>query len=488
LLTGSIKRRQCHIMTMIAQILNRKFMLEQLEDIRTQLRDDVVGKREGGPVDAALESKDYVEALEHVERALAKEQAQSSGQQGFDSRSERRSDQPAELDDYSFFSRDPVVSIVQSAIEFYFDQPHNANDVVTEEPADDQRRGPDAEPTVTNRSLRNYQPTRDPDGRRIFDKFSVTDIGWVASAVAMGISKFREPHAFNATPPSSVKLDGQARVILVGDWGSGLPRAQKVAAAMRVYVEESLNAQRDVHVVHLGDVYYSGWDYEYQNRFLPFWPVQPVEKSRVGSWCLNGNHDMFSGGFGYFDTLLKDPRFGKQGQASFFHLYNDDWQIFGLDTAWDDNGLKDPQADFVSQTLKGYKQKAVALTHHQFFSAYESSEDCGKVLREKLKLALEGNRIHAAFWGHEHRCVLYEPWQHIKCGRLVGHGGVPVYMTHAQGEPYVLPATYEDRRSIDAGLESWAYFGFAVLDFAGTKLRVRYVDENGFTPKDETIE
>jgi hypothetical protein len=474
---------------MIAQILNRRFMLEQLEDVRTQLQIDVASGRRGELGDVALGPDDYVEALGRIEQALAKEQAQSSGQPGYvPPPPERRSDWAAELDDYSFLSRDPIVSIVQSAIEFYFEQPQNADDVVTKEPVDDERRGPDDEPAVTNRTLRNYQPTRDPDGRRVFDKFSVTDTGWVASAVAMGIRKLRKRRSFNMTPPMSVKLDGQARVILVGDWGSGLPRAQKVAAAMRVYVEQSLEAQRDVHVVHLGDVYYSGWDYEYQKRFLPYWPVQPGEANKVGSWCINGNHDMYSGGYAYFDTLLKDPRFAKQRQASFFHLHNDDWQILGLDTAWDDNGLKDPQADFVSRMLRDYKQKPIALSHHQFFSAYEPSENCGKVLREKLGTALAGNRIHAAFWGHEHRCVLYEPWHNIKYGRLVGHGGVPVYMTHAQDEVYVPPTTYEDRRFINKGLERWALFGFAVLDFAGPKLHIRYVDENGFTHKDETIE
>jgi hypothetical protein len=140
-------------MTMIAQILNRKFMLDQLDDIRTQLREDVAGRREGRPLDPALQPNDYAEALAHVEQALVKEQAQSSGQPGFvPPPPDRRSDWPAELDDYSFLSRDPVVSIVQSAIELYFEQPENAYDVVTEEPADDQRRGPDDEPAVTNRT------------------------------------------------------------------------------------------------------------------------------------------------------------------------------------------------------------------------------------------------------------------------------------------------------------------------------------------------
>jgi Calcineurin-like phosphoesterase len=475
-------------MTMIAQVLNRDFMLQQLGDIQAQLRADVSDNRVGGPVDPALAADDYGEALAHVEQALASERDKSSGQPGFvPPPPERRSDWPADLDDYSFLSRDPIISIVQSAIEHYFDQPQNAGAVVAEEPVDDQRRGADDEPIVTNRTLRDYQPVRDPDGRRLFDKFSITDIGWVSSAVAMGVRAFRKRHDFNDTPPRSIKIDGQTRVILVGDWGSGLPRAQKVGALMRRHVEEGLGAKQNVHVVHLGDVYYSGWEYEYKKRFLPYWPVWPEEAAKAGSWCLNGNHDMYSGGYAYFDTLLTDPRFANQARTSFFHLYNDDWQIFGLDTAWDDNGLKDPQADFVNRTLSQYRQKAITLTHHQFFSAYEPAPDCGKVLREKLGGALGDNRIRAAFWGHEHRSILYAPWQNIQYGRLLGHGGVPVYMTHAPADPYVAPATFEDRRNMTKGLEHWAYFGFAVLDFAGPRIKVRYIDENGLPIKDETI-
>ena len=30
------------------------------------------------------------------------------------------------------------------------------------------------------------------------------------------------------------------------------------------------------------------------------------------SWALNGNHDMYSGGWGYFDHLLADERFSRQ--------------------------------------------------------------------------------------------------------------------------------------------------------------------------------
>ena len=262
-------------MTMIAQVLNRDFLIAQLSDIQTQLRADVADKRVGGPNEPEMQPDDFGEALASVEQALTNEQKKSSGQPGFvPPPPERRSDWPADLDDYSFLSRDPIVSIVQSAIELYFDQPEHDDEVVTAEVADDARRGSDDEPVVTNRTLRNREPSRDPDGRRVFDKFSITDIGWVASAVAMGVRKLRKRGAFQRQRRRrSIKLDGQARIILVGDWGSGLPRAQKVGTSMRRYVEQGLSAQREVQVMHLGDVYYSGWDYEYKKRFLPYWPV-----------------------------------------------------------------------------------------------------------------------------------------------------------------------------------------------------------------------
>jgi hypothetical protein len=62
---------------------------------------------------------------------------------------------------------------------------------------------------------------------------------------------------------------------------------------------------------------------------------------------------MYSGGYAYFDFLLKDARFHRQGQCSFFRLYNRHWQLLGLDTSWDDNGLKDRQASWVSQVKQG---------------------------------------------------------------------------------------------------------------------------------------
>jgi Calcineurin-like phosphoesterase len=473
----------------IAQLLNRDFVIQQLEDIQQQLRGDVDQKREGGPDQAAeLGWSDYEAAHDQVETALQKEKSASSGQPGFvpppPERRGRESSPP--LDDFAFISREPVISIAQSALEFYFNHAESKAGAVQQEMPDDRRRSDSEVPIITDRRLPGGGARRG-SGRRLLDKFSITDPAWVSSLIATGVRWLRKRHAFNPAPPEPVQIGDRARVIVVGDWGSGIPRAQRVGTAMRMAVEQGVRDTRDVHVVHLGDVYYSGWEYEYRNRFLPYWPVKAEEADKIGSWCLNGNHDMYSGGHAYFEFLLKDPRFRKQGQASFFRLYNQNWQLLGLDTAWDDNGLKDPQGNWVKQVLDQNKQKTLFLTHHQLFSAYEPDPAVGKVLGQKLAPVLNEKRIDAWFWGHEHRFIVYEPTVNVQHARLVGHGGVPVYMTHKAGAPYIKPAIYEDRRFIPRGLEHWAMFGFAILDFDGATISVSYVDETGSTVKTETI-
>ena len=303
---------------------------------------------------------------------------------------------------------------------------------------------------------------RRSSNRRILDRFSITDPQWVSSLFAQGVRMLRKRHAFNPAPPEPVHIGDNARVILVGDWGTGIPRAQLIGTAMRMAVEQGLNDNRDVQVIHLGDVYYSGWEFEYRDRFLPYWPVKEAEaRDKVDPGASNGNHDMYSGGHAYFDFLLKDARFRKQGQASFFRLYNKNWQLLGLDTAWDDDGLRDPQASWAKQALDQNAQKSILLTHHQLFSAYEDDTDGRKGAQPEARTGAgqEADRRHGS-GGHEHRFIMYEPTVHVRNARLIGHGGVPVYMTHPDDNDYKKPAVFEDRRFVKSGLEHWPMFGF----------------------------
>ena len=462
---------------MIAEVLDKDFVLKQLEIVREFLRS---GGRRGGDVEpppVEVTEDDLQTAATAIDNSLASEAAGSSGPRGYDTAtSDRRGDSqesPPSIDNRAFISSDPVLSITQSVLEQYI---AHKNAAATDQSGSGRRDGggDEADPVTGSRI-----------DRRVFDQFSVTDPGWVSSLIAMGIQKFRNPHAFNASPAPSVEMKERCRIVMVGDWGSGLPRAQATAKAMRTCIDQCLTDGTDCHVIHLGDVYYSGWDTEYRDRFLPYWPVKKGEQSKIRSWSLNGNHDMYSGGYGYFGTLLADPRFERQAMSSFFRLYNKNWQVLGLDTAYDDNGLRDPQSKWVRDTLAANSQKTMLLTHHQFFSAYENTPDVGAALREKLKPLLAAGRIDAAIWGHEHRCLTHSSYEGVRYPRLVGHGGVPVYMTHAEGDAYPAPATFEDRRYIAHGLEKWAYMGFVVLDFDGPTFKTRYVDENGLVTKEE---
>ena len=62
---------------------------------------------------------------------------------------------------------------------------------------------------------------------------------------------------------------------------------------------------------------------------------------------------------------------------------------------------------------------------------------------------------------------------------------MPVW-AHSWGQ---LPdVDYVSTRSFSSGLEDFALFGFAILDFDGDQIRIRYVDEYGSDEKTEVIQ
>jgi Calcineurin-like phosphoesterase len=468
---------------MIAEFLNRDVVLDQLREMHEDLKAQI--KRLQGRGERIEEGSE--ELLAELASVEERERTASSGQPGFDTaEAERRGQEPAPLDDFSFFSRDPIINLVQSALDEY-STTIRPNEVEETPPSDDGRRSAEEEVVVTAQRLRDMpQPARTEDGRRVFDKFSITDIRWVRAKVAEGIRLFRGKRAFNDKPAATVALPSRARLILVGDWASGLPRAQKVAKQICKTLVEGKAAGLTQHVIHLGDVYYSGWDHEIRRRFLDYWPVSPEDAEVVGSWALNGNHEMYSGGYGYFDTLLADSRFRHQQQSSFFSLLHPRWKVIAIDTAWESESgsLYGQQSAWLEEELRGNSRNILLLSHHQPFSAYESGTER---LAQCIMPILDQHPVKAWFWGHEHRCILYDAYANVEFGRCVGHGGIPVYMWHKEADSYPSPASYEYRRYIQKGLERWALFGFAVLDLDDEAINVRYIDENGLEHRSERI-
>ncbi len=248
------------------------------------------------------------------------------------------------MDEQSFFSRDPVMSLLQSAVEELIEDKYSGL-IVEDDSADRRDAGGPVSP-VTGRRLDIGDDLQFDSERRLFGPFEITDVGWVASVgLAKALQMFRDRHPFNSRPAAPVQLADRARLVIVGDWGSGLPRAQQVAQHMRGAIDDGIADGRQVHAIHLGDVYYSGFAREYRDRFLRYWPVREDEANTVYSWSLNGNHDMYSGGHGYFKTLLADPRFACQQRSSWFSIENQHWRIVGLDTAWDEEGIHDPRTE-----------------------------------------------------------------------------------------------------------------------------------------------
>ncbi|MGD0062275.1 MAG: metallophosphoesterase [Streptosporangiaceae bacterium] len=372
-----------------------------------------------------------------------------------------------------YLSRDPMVSLVQSAVEGAL---HDRG-----VPADAPEGG-----GWWERIVRLVQGLLHPGN------FSPSDPDWVIKIAGSMLEHLAKGnHPFNPRPAEH-EISDTARLVVVGDWGTGLPRAQAVAKYMAEEVAEALAQGRQAHVIHLGDVYYSGLASEVQRHVLAYWPVTQAQAgSGVTSWSLNGNHDMYSGGFGYFDTLLGDSRFAAQHSAdgaatSFFRLTSPSWDFVGLDTSWDTDVLsqgasavlQDPQGDFVASVARDFSRKLVLLSHHQLVTAYDHA-DIGTVLPGKLGPVLDSGRVTAWWWGHEHRCMTFKAAGGVSFPRCVGHGGVPVAQVYTAGEQVPAPGSWEPSSFLDQGGQHWARFGFTVLDLSADRMHVRYRDETG---------
>jgi len=292
--------------------------------------------------------------------------------------------------------------------------------------------------------------------------FDPSDPGWVEVAWEKLKALFRGKHPFirHQQLTDFVEAVGDdLRIALVADWGTGTEHAERVM--------QQIAAANPTHVIHLGDVYYSGTEREVRTRFLDvidrFGPAGRVYRA------LNSNHEMYSGGYAYFDVTL--PRFNQA--ASYFNLRSDRWQIIGLDSGHEDHGLRDPQTEWLrAQVDTAGGRRTILLTHHQLFSAYDDRPK-GKKLGKKVAPLLPG--IFSWFWGHEHRCIVYGRHLGIH-GRCIGHGAIP--FTVPFGVPQEVPVLAADERPATPG-GSTGIHGFALLSLAGDIATVQFIDEAG---------
>jgi hypothetical protein len=231
-----------------------------------------------------------------------------------------------------------------------------------------------------------------------------------------------------ARPPDDKvgTIADSGRIAVVGDWGTNLYGAPVSAASIkRVGGYEIL--------LHLGDIYYSGSKKESKQRFLDAWPTSAAKVSRA----LNGNHEMYSGGFAYFEDILS--KFSQS--SSYFAVQNANWLLVGLDTAHSDHGLDNQQVVWLRSVIqKAGPRKVILFSHHQPFSALDKQ---GPLLQAALADLFQRKAITAWYWGHEHECIIYDrhPASGL-LGRCIGHGGIP-----SPRRSKVLDAPVDQRRN-----------------------------------------
>jgi hypothetical protein len=327
---------------------------------------------------------------------------------------------------------------------------------------------------------------------------------------------FRRKHSFQTYPASGEQgvyplraADGGQvfKLSIAGDWGTGTREAAEVAAAML--------ASSPDYTLHLGDVYYVGDTTEISENCLGktefgyqgvTWP-----RGKIGSFSMNGNHEMYANGNAYFDLLL--PALGiptsqdKNQLASFFCLENSTWRILALDTGYHSIGLpilgaipllnkihgigasnKLPAAslEWIRNVVRPQERPraTILLTHHQCFSAFEDSY---KEPARQLEEFFTGQEI-IWLWGHEHRWAIYD-----KCSqsgitlyaRCMGHGGMPVDIVTPQGNAPL--QFFDERVYAQDECTKFGMNGFVNLKIAGNTVTLDHRDVSNKSILTETF-
>lgn len=313
--------------------------------------------------------------------------------------------------------------------------------------------------------------------------FSDTDPGWIEVALDALVTLFRGKADFvthNNLNDFMVAIPDQCSISLVADWGADNDSARNVAA--------QIVAKHPDYVIHLGDIYYAGQDNEAEG-FLARFPNAGQKRS----FALNGNHEMYSGGHAYFEEVLS--KFGQK--ASYFGLFNQNWQFLGVDTAYvdhrltstDEPGLQQ-QFIWIVDKLRDTTRSSIVLSHHQPFSAFLPEHDNASGLRDdisKLYEAAGADRpgiIFGWLFGHEHKCTIYDDSFSDYKARLIGHGCIPHSIPDPPAEPPI-PFTSMNQTPKPDG-SGFAISGFVSLELNGPVMNITYINEDGSVFTQET--
>jgi hypothetical protein len=297
---------------------------------------------------------------------------------------------------------------------------------------------------------------------------------------------YRRYHTMNdfVMPLPKKKKTKQVTIALIADWGTGQVPAQQVLTAVGRQTPDVL--------IHLGDIYYSGTSREVQEYFLTV--CQRTPGLNIPIYTLSGNHDMYSGGTGYYWLLdqLGQP-------ASYFCLRNDDWQLLAMDTGLHDNDpgtvisnltyLDDQELAWHRDKIANAGgRKTILLSHHQLFSAASGvgNTDDGQPLAVNPHLhsafADVLGQVELWFWGHEHNLILFDEYAGLARGRCIGSAAIPTLLEQNPYTPdptLVLPAGQSGPPIMDPSVRlgdngEFYNHAYALLTLTGPKAQIDY--------------
>ncbi len=316
-------------------------------------------------------------------------------------------------------------------------------------------------------------------------KDSSCDPGWaecLATYLAFKVSGGSFP--YRANMDVVIDLGTKTKIAIIGDWGTG----QDVA----INLLQQVKACNPDVLIHLGDIYYSGTNTEVQENFLNI--CRQILGNTFPVYSLCGNHDMYSGGNGYYWLV---DQLGQQ--ASYFCLRNADWQFLAMDTGHSDNNpfnvdtnmtsLNPSEAQWhLTKIQQAGTRKTVLLSHHQLFSPFGSVGSLNGVayaynpnLFTNFQSVL--TQVQWWFWGHEHWLAVYDSYtaMGLQRGRCVGCSAVPVFTDQQSYTAVAGMQTYNGaplptwNTTAAAGTTDEDYnHGFAIMTLNGSAATVDY--------------
>jgi hypothetical protein len=317
-------------------------------------------------------------------------------------------------------------------------------------------------------------------------KYQELDLRWELVAGTVWLENLLHKHRFPEGMPAMQHIDDTVTIAMVGDFGTGnFGSGDSPSTKISKFIP-SLNPD---YTIHLGDVYYAGTAREEASKLLTFWP-----QGRKGSFTLNSNHEMYSGGGPYFNEVVGGPVFNKlQSPHSFFALENDHWIIVGLDSAYHSDaatlymagalGTDSAQIPFLRDIARRGK-KVIVLTHHNGLPQDGLPRDAPLQLFAEVMGAFEGYNPPAYwYWGHVHAGVAYaplEPYNGLLC-RCLGHGALPWGFSSAlqAGQASKRVEWFENCNAGDPEDKLRVLNGFVYLELNGPDLTETFYDETG---------